>query len=530
MPSTILNQPEAEQVTPPPTEREYRLLRLAVTAADEGFRLVIATCNDTRLQESLIQRLKNDLLASQRQVSVLDLSQTATCQGLLTSLAEHLKNTPLPDGWQQAIMVVGSETRVAFSSTNPSDRAFFETANAQRDAFAREIPVPVVMWLTPLTTAALGQYAPDLWHWRVAALDFKVPWESRLELFDNQLMLPAIEVDSLPSEEKQKRIATFRRLLAELESTSEEEKSRPSVMSRKAGLLLALGNTLLDTGNFQEAASYYEQAHKIYGDIRDVQGEGIALSDLGRAYDALGQSRKSIEYHKKSLAIARKIGNRQSESCALGNLGNAYRNLGKVKKAINFFENALEIARENRDRRTEGNCLGNLGNAYTDLGNEPKAKEFYENRLNIAREIGDQGGQGKALGNLGNIYTKMGNARLAIENHEKALEFCREIGDRVGEAANLGNIGSAYASLGESENAIRFYRKALAGAREIEDLRSESIHSWNLARALWQKGDEPEAIRYAESAIQILEAIGSPRAEIIRRNAAIMKASTKAKQ
>ncbi|MFM6158229.1 MAG: tetratricopeptide repeat protein [Sphaerospermopsis kisseleviana] len=43
----------------------------------------------------------------------------------------------------------------------------------------------------------------------------------------------------------------------------------------------------------------------IYRQIKDRDGEGAALANLGVAYDSLGEYTKAIEYHTSSLAIPR---------------------------------------------------------------------------------------------------------------------------------------------------------------------------------------------------------------------------------
>jgi hypothetical protein len=47
---------------------------------------------------------------------------------------------------------------------------------------------------------------------------------------------------------------------------------------------------------------------------------------------------KRLSIHSNSLAIAREIKNRQGEGNALGNLGVAYRSLGNSAKAIEYSQ------------------------------------------------------------------------------------------------------------------------------------------------------------------------------------------------
>ena len=72
------------------------------------------------------------------------------------------------------------------------------------------------------------------------------------------------------------------------------------------------------------------------------------------AYADLGEVERAIEYHEQALSIHREVKNRQGEGSTLGNLGSAYANLGEVERAIEYFEQALKISRDIQDRQGEG--------------------------------------------------------------------------------------------------------------------------------------------------------------------------------
>ncbi|MDZ7952501.1 tetratricopeptide repeat protein, partial [Nostoc sp. DedQUE09] len=92
----------------------------------------------------------------------------------------------------------------------------------------------------------------------------------------------------------------------------------------EADKLLEQGIKQFNTSQFEAALQSWQQALKLYQQIKDRQNEGNALGNLGLAYGNLGNYAKAIEYHQQHLAIAREIKDRQSEGKALGNLGLAY--------------------------------------------------------------------------------------------------------------------------------------------------------------------------------------------------------------
>ena len=135
----------------------------------------------------------------------------------------------------------------------------------------------------------------------------------------------------------------------------------------------------------------------------------------------------TIRWLEASLRAAQALRDRQGEGNNLGNLGNAYRNLGQIDKAIEYQEQALKIAREIGDRRGEGADLGNLGSAFYKLGEPRKALDYYNQHLDIAQEIGDRYGEGNAFWGQAICYKKMNDLDRAIEKAEESLNIFEKI-------------------------------------------------------------------------------------------------------
>jgi len=268
-----------------------------------------------------------------------------------------------------------------------------------------------------------------------------------------------------------------------------------------------LGMAHQSLGNYAKALEYAQQHLAIARSIKDRQTEGWALVDLGRAYYSLGNSAKTIEYSQQSLAIARSIQDRQTEGWALGNLGRAYLYLGNSAKAIEYIQQQLAIARSIKDRKAEGNALGNLGVAYNSLGNYVQAIEYSQLSLAIARSIKDRQKEGGILGNLGAAYLKLGDHTKAIEYTQQQLAIARSIKDRHSEKVALGNLGATYRSLGDYAKVIEYSQQHLAIAREIKDRQQESLALNNLGGAYLSVGNYAKAIEYLQQWLAIAREI-----------------------
>lgn len=281
----------------------------------------------------------------------------------------------------------------------------------------------------------------------------------------------------------------------------------------EADRLLQQGTQRYDNGQFEAALQFWQQALKLYREIKDRQGEGAALGSLGIAYQFLGNYLQAIEFQKQWLVIAREIKDKQGEGAALGNLGNNYFLLSDYPKAITYQEQSLVIAREIKDRLGEGKILGSLGLIYHSLGNYSEAIEYHEQSLAIVREIKDLAGEGGVLSSLGNTYQALGSYSKAIEFQEKSLAILQKIQDRQGEGAVLGNLGFSFYLLGNYAQAIINSEKSLAIAREIRDRRGERIALTNLGSAYQALGNYSKAIASHEQSLAIAQEIGDRQGE-----------------
>ena len=270
-----------------------------------------------------------------------------------------------------------------------------------------------------------------------------------------------------------------------------------------ADRLFDLGIEQYQISQFEAAFRSWQQALKIYQEIKDRQGEGNALGNLGIAYLSIGKYDKAIEFQLQYLAISREIKNRRGEGNALGNLGLAYFSLDKYDKAIKYLQQTLVILRDIKDRQGEGQSLGNLGSVYQALGKYEEAIEFHLQHLVISREIKNRQGEGIALRNLGNAYESLSKYEKAIKFYLQELTIMREIKNRQGEGIALGNLGNAYFSLGKYDKAIEFQLQKLAILREIKNRQGEGIALGSLGIAYQSLGKYDKAIEFQLQSLAI---------------------------
>ncbi|KAL9954591.1 hypothetical protein ACROYT_G042153 [Oculina patagonica] len=264
-----------------------------------------------------------------------------------------------------------------------------------------------------------------------------------------------------------------------------------------------LGNAYNSLGDFKRAVDCHEQALSIAKELGYRADEGAAYCNLGNAYQSLGDSKQAIAYQNKYLSIAKELGQRAREGSAYCNLGNAYMRLGDFKQAIDYYKQDLNIAKELGDRAGEGATNGNLGTALKHLGDFKQAIDYQKQSLNIAKELGDRAREETAYGNLGNVYMSLGDFKQAKDYQKQSLNIARELGDKVGEGAAYNNLGNAYQRLGDFEQAIDYHKQSLSIAKELGERVGEGRAYGNLGNAYQILGDFKQAIDYHKQSLSI---------------------------
>jgi len=259
-----------------------------------------------------------------------------------------------------------------------------------------------------------------------------------------------------------------------------------------------LGASYLYLSNYGKAIEYQEQRLTLARKRQNLIGEGRSLSILGAAYLYLGNYDKAISYYNQYLAIIQYLEKRlregtavgdlgldypQGKGIALSNLGLAYQALGNYAKAVEYFEQSVGSTRSRKDQPGEQAMLVSLGDVHLALSNFNRAIEYYEQSLELARKLKDASSEGVALGKLGVAHLYTGNNAKATTYQEQSLSTLRERQDRRNEGIILGLLGRAYSDLNNYGKAIALMQRELAIVQELKDRQREGITLHNLGVA-----------------------------------------------
>jgi tetratricopeptide (TPR) repeat protein len=276
----------------------------------------------------------------------------------------------------------------------------------------------------------------------------------------------------------------------------------------EADKLFAEGLKLYNSSQYSAALKSWEDALKIYTEIRDHAGESNSLGSIGNVYHSLGEHQKALDYFQQSLTIAKEIGDRSSISRTLNNIGFIYKSLGEHQKALDYFQQSLTIAKEIRDRYVIRQSSLNIADVYYHLGKYQKSLEYYQQSLSLNKEIGNRAGITGSLLGLGNVYHNLGEYQKSLEYYQQSLSLNKEIGDRSSISGSLGSIGNVYKSLGEYQKALEYYRQSLTIAKEIGDRSSITKSLLGIGNVYHNLGEYQKSLEYHQQSLSIQKEIG----------------------
>jgi len=436
------------------SDNERQLRRLGAFLEDAvGFQLALVTCDTPRVRDQQLDRLAQQLRASRVWLTRVDLTETPQERQLLERLRRHLAGLEVPRGKRPALMVVGLEATLDYHRLGPDAAeglAILENANAQRDAFARDCPVAVAIWLNPTATSVLAARAADLWHWRSGTFRFAGAAESRREMEDRLLEMPVVESFSLPRKEALERIAALRDLLAESRASPQADTLRGR--QRRMALLTELGLAYFAIADFERAIGVWEEGLRIAIAIGDRWAEADALVNLGLAYGAQGDLTRAIDDYDHALELYRTLVESEARrelrndlARVYNNRGLAYRAQGDLAQVIDDYDHALELYRtlvESEGRRELRNDLAtvynNRGNAYRAQGDPARAIEDYDHALELRRTLVESEGRRELVGDLAGTLYNRGLAHTAMGAWDEARADLDTGGGLLHEAVRAG--------------------------------------------------------------------------------------------
>ena len=203
-------------------------------------------------------------------------------------------------------------------------------------------------------------------------------------------------------------------------------------------VLLDMGGVQYESGRFDSALDYYQQAYELqvvrYGPSHPETA--IILENLGNAYQAIGDFDTALSFHQRSLAILEGAGVTTGIIFAhqLNNAGVVLSGLQRYSEAASYYQRARGVlGREHASHPLASILLTNLGESLLAQGQPDEALGLYRTALgDLERSLGvSHQYVGVTLTGMGLCELELGAHVLAREHLARALKIHAKGGDPV---------------------------------------------------------------------------------------------------
>jgi class 3 adenylate cyclase/tetratricopeptide (TPR) repeat protein len=272
----------------------------------------------------------------------------------------------------------------------------------------------------------------------------------------------------------------------------------PSSSERRTEILLSLAD-------LHDLVGTYDEALRLYADVREATSDIRAFRGLTAAHRKLGEYDQALAVVEEAL---RTEALRGLDFTPLWlEQGTTLSAAGHIEEAIGVLELGL-AATEVREDGNTAPLLARLARAELMSGrHEDALRHGLEAHAQFEADDDLRALSGSAR-LLGSIYTTLGRPAEAVETLQRGLELAERVGNVEEIGGCLINLGLAQLALGAFAEAIACNERAIAEFERIGHGSGRALGYSNLAWVLANQGEYDDAERYCEQAIELSRSIG----------------------
>jgi CHAT domain-containing protein/Tfp pilus assembly protein PilF len=271
------------------------------------------------------------------------------------------------------------------------------------------------------------------------------------------------------------------------------------------GKIIAAGDSLFQSGDYEKAGSYYQKAADVYRGLDKTK----YISFENMVADC--QAREGLLDEATALA-EKMLGECTSDDqrAELWNtIGLINLNKGKYELALQFFSKALSYYTGQSDKpQAIAFCYNNIGLTNWATGNNQLALEHLSEALDLRKNIFGENHQSVAASynNIGLVYAEH-DPEMALQNYEKALKIYSGIYQPSHPliASTLNNIGIIQRQKKDYPGSIETFKKCLVIRTMIfnSDHPNIAFIYSNIGQSFFENGSYDSAIAYQDKALVI---------------------------
>ena len=272
---------------------------------------------------------------------------------------------------------------------------------------------------------------------------------------------------------------------------------------------LSLASVLIDLGEAERALREYEAVLAHYRAVKDIEGQGIVLGNMGVAWEMTARYAVALRHYEESFELKGQVGDLPGRVFTLNNLGVLWLMAGDYEDALDYFQQSLELAEQTGDFSGKVRALNNRGETLVQMGRYLEGFRALDESLKLYAEAGDPVSAAEVRGGIAALKKALGDHRGALADFRAILPVFEADGRKPLVAMTLHNLGGLQQLLGRSREATGLLEASLALRRELGDRQGEAVTQNALGEVALGAGDPEAARAHHAQALGIARDIGA---------------------
>lgn len=165
----------------------------------------------------------------------------------------------------------------------------------------------------------------------------------------------------------------------------------------------------LKNGDIKEAISLSQQAVKLFSDVDDNKGMGVALHQMGRIFESMDAPDQAISCYEQSISLKKERNDYSGMAKSHHQVAvNYYLKLENLEKAKTHAKKAVSLSEETGESDTMFASLGILGAIEIDNENFIAAEKILNRLLTLAEKINSDHYRSVVFSNMGSLEKSRG--------------------------------------------------------------------------------------------------------------------------
>ncbi len=253
--------------------------------------------------------------------------------------------------------------------------------------------------------------------------------------------------------------------------------------------------------NIEDGLKYLHKSQEVFSNIKDLTGQGKALSGLALTYDNKGDLLKSEEYYHQAINIFVKLKDSVALSTVYDNLSGLLTNMSRYDEGLEHALKGLEIRKALNSSLLPSSYL-NVGLLLYKLGDYESAVEKYFIGIEIADRQGSARDVSLIHSNLANLYKRLKRYKEAQKSFDISLDYQLSHEQWLNASRTYNNIGALLGTQNLYDEALIYYLKSLELKEKIGSTNQLWVVLGNIGDAYSRKHQFDKSNTYLKRALQ----------------------------